>query len=163
MSSIFDSLDDTVDSLRGVYNISRVRAEDDPEKRRALEDKFIKERREREKSKGMFGGMEDAVRGRDASEGLDAREGVDPKDALDRRMREAGLEEEVPTAAVELKQRQQSAREIIAKRQAGEPVSDDEKRLVFEVVFDAMKGLSGLREKKLDEMEAKLQGQTGQV
>lgn len=142
---------DVFNSLRGIRNLRRVDEEEDPEARRALEDEFIKERRERESSrKGLLQGVGDAVRSGNIDEALDPREELDPQRALERREREAGLRS---GDATELQQMQQQVREIVQKRQRGEEISPEEKRIVFEVVFDAVKGLSSERERRLAELE----------
>ena len=155
-NGIFESLDDIVTSIKGLNNLRQVDAEADPEKRRALEDKFISER-EGKTRKRLFEGTGDAVRGRDADEGLDVREGLDPQRALDRRMQESGAEGDQRTSMQELQEKQMRARQIVSQHKAGEPVSDDDKRLVFEVVYDVIKGLSAKREELLEQQEQRYQ------
>lgn len=78
--------------------------------------------------------------------------------------REAGLEpnpldQTGASSKEEIAAKQQRVRDIVAQKNAGEEVSDDDKRLVFEVVFDVIKGMSGEREKKINQSEENLRGQ----
>lgn len=53
----------------------------------------------------------------------------------------------------------QRAREIVAKRNAGEEISSEEKQIVFEVVNEAIKGMSNAREQELSKRAERVEGQ----
>ena len=158
MPSIFEDLENLRISIKGATNATRVGLEDDPEKRRALEDKLLQERAEEEGSKSLFRGIEDSTRSRNVDEGLDVRKSLDPNEATRRRMQEAGLEGEEPLAQQKREQQENvsSVRDIVARNKAGEPISEEEKVLVFQVITDAVKGLSKEREATLSRQQERL-------
>jgi len=158
MPSIFEDLENLRISIKGAGNISRLRAEDDPEKREALQDKFLEEREQEEGQRSLFQGIDDSVKSRNVDEGFDVRDSLDPNKATERRMREAGLEGEEPLAQRKREQQENvaSVRDIVARNKAGEPISEEEKMLVFQVITDAVKGLSQRREQTLAQQQEQL-------
>ena len=158
MPSIFEDLENLRINIKGAGNISRLRSEDDPEKRKALQDKFLKERQREEGDRSLFQGIDDSVESRNVDEGFDVRDSLNPNKATERRMQEAGLEEGDPLAQEKGEQQENIAavRDIVARNKAGEPVSEEEKMLVFQVITDAVKGLSREREQTHSQQQEEL-------
>lgn len=151
MPSIFDR-------LRGIRDLNRLDEIEDPEERRRLEEEILQQRADEKgvPRKSLFEGIGDAVRTRDIEQGLDVRRELDPRDSLQRRLRESGAEGEPLSQREELQQNVQRVRDIVAKRKNGETVTDEEKRLVFQVITDAVRGLSRDREATLARQQERL-------
>lgn len=147
MSNLFEDLDELGTSLKGAYNATRLKMAD-PSKRRGMEEEMLRKRREGEKRKRVFEGLDDGSRERDAKEAWELRKELDPNEAMRRRMEEA--EGPLSNTKEGFLMQQEQVRDIVRRYQEGAPISKQEKILAFHVITEVIKGLGYEREKQLE-------------